>query len=56
MSANCRARLSELQYRYSKVFEIPLEEVETRELPDNDGEVFAPNYPDLPRWTTGNCP
>lgn len=56
MSSNCRATLSKLRQRYAKAFDIPIEEVEMEEWPDDEGCVYAPKHPELPKWTTGFCP
>lgn len=56
MSANCRATLSKLRERYVKTFKVNAEDVVMEEWPGDEGCVYAPKHPDLPRWETGPCP
>lgn len=50
MSAETRATLAAMRRRYARAFDVPLEDVETEEWPDDDGRVYAPKHPDLPAW------
>lgn len=54
MSAENRALLAKLRRRYAKAFNIPLDDVEVEEWPDDEGAVHAPKHPELPTWTTGS--
>lgn len=57
MSADARWQASRLREKYARVFAVPIIEVEI----DDEGFydryfVFAPKYPNLPKWDTGDCP
>jgi hypothetical protein len=52
MSARARQDAAVLRRRYAKQFELPLEEVELEEFPD-DWVVYAKNRTDLPQWSLG---
>lgn len=54
MSASNRATLSKLRQRYAKTFNVALEQVVMEEWPDDEGVVYAPKHPDLPKWGAGS--
>ena len=53
MSARAREEGQNLRRRYASTFRVELDDVEMKELPDDDVEVWCPKRPDLPKWTTG---
>lgn len=55
MSANCRAQAAKLREKYAKQFQIPLEDVEIDEWPNDEALVFSEKHPDLPKWSTGEA-
>ncbi len=53
MSAATRGALSILRRQYANAFQLALDDVVMEEWPDEDGCVYAPKYPSVPRWTLG---
>ncbi len=53
MSSQTRHHASHLRVAFARANDLPLDDVETRELPDGDVEVFCSARPELPVWSTG---